>query len=282
MKLAVILEQLQKELAIRNYSPKTIANYCSAVRGFSTYVHDHQVQKVDGEFLRDFFYYLKTQKNFSYSSMKLYLAALQFLYQYILKQPVDFDFKMKLRKQEKLPVVLSVEEVQRLINSIVNLKHKTIIMMIYGCGLRISEVVKLKWSDIDRNRKMLRIEQAKGRKDRYVILTDNLLELLTRYYNGYRSRHFIFEGQKGNVPYSPRSIQSIFRVAKKKAGITKKATVHTLRHSFAAHLLDQGTDIRYIQELLGHKNLSTTQIYTHISTYDLNKISSPAENIVLS
>ena len=230
MKLKAILEKLDKELTIRNYSKNTIANYCSAIRGFSAYVQEKQVEKVDGEFLRDFFYYLKTEKKFSYSSMKLYLAALQFLYQHILKETIDFNFNIKLRKQEKLPVVLSVAEVQRLIRSIVNLKHKTIMMMIYGCGLRISEVVKLKLSDIDRNRKMLRIEQAKGRKDRYVILSDNILDLLTKYCNGYRPRYYLFEGQKGNVPYSPRSIQSIFRTAREKAGITKKATVHTLRH----------------------------------------------------
>jgi len=212
----------------------------------------------------------------------LYLAAIQFLYKNILKQKIDFDFKIKMRKEEKLPEVLSVDEVWSLISSIINLKHKTIISMIYGCGLRISEVVNIKLSDIDRKRNLLRVEMAKGNKERYVILSQNHIDLITKYYNHYKPKIFLFEGQDGLSKYSTRSIQSIFRTAKKKSGISKKATVHTLCHSFATHLLDNGTDIRYIQELLGHKNLATTQIYTHISTYNLSKVKSPLENINLS
>jgi len=263
-------------MTIRNYSHQTINNYCSAVKHFSQYIVEAEVQKVTGPFVKEYFYYLKSVRNVSYSTIKLYLAAIRFLYLNFLKQDIDFDFNLRIRKPETLPMVLSIEEVQRLLDSIPNLKHKTIMSLIYGCGLRISEVVKSKCADIDKDRMLVRVEQAKGRKDRYVVLSDNLLDLICKYHSAYKPSYYLFEGQKASNPYSTTSIQSLFRTAKKKAGITKKATVHTLRHSYATHLLDQGTDIRYIRELLGHKNLATTQIYTHISTFDLNKVKSPA------
>jgi len=276
MKINVVLDQIKKEMTIRNYSHQTISNYCSAVKIFSQYVVEAEVQKVTGAFMKEYFYYLKSVRNVSYSTIKLYLAAIRFLYLNILKQDIDFDFDLRVRKPETLPVVLSIEEVQRLLDSIPNLKHKTIMSLIYGCGLRISELVNLKCADIDKDRMLVRVEQAKGGKDRYVVLSDNLLDLICKYYSSYKPSYYLFEGQKASNPYSTTSIQSLFRTAKKKAGITKKATVHTLRHSFATHLLDRGTDIRYIQELLGHKNLATTQIYTHISTFNLSKVKSPA------
>ncbi|MBN2281689.1 MAG: site-specific integrase [Candidatus Marinimicrobia bacterium] len=282
MRLNLVLEQLRKEMTIRNYSPNTIENYVSVIRSFSKYIKELEIDEVDADILQIYFYYLKAERSFSYSSIKLYRAALQFLYKNILKQEIAFDVVVKMRKQEKLPEVLSVEEVQSLIAGTVNLKHKTILSLIYGCGLRISEAVNLKLYDIDRKRKMVRIEMAKVNKERYVMLSDNLIDLMARYYRHYLPAFYLFEGQGGKSQYSPRSIQSIFRAAKKRAGITQKVSVHTLRHSFATHLLDQGTDIRYIQELLGHKNLATTQIYTHISTYRLEKVKSPVERIDLS
>lgn len=260
MKYTEVLNEMEKELTIRNYSRRTIENYRSAVRQFSKWVAAKGVPKISGSVLTGYFHYLKSERAVSYSTLKLHLAALRFLYQNVLKQAIDFDFHLKIRKPETLPVVLSVEEVQRFLNTILNLKHKTIFSLIYGCGLRVSEVVRLKCADIDKDRLLLRVEQAKGRKDRYVVLSENLLELIHRYYQVYQPKDILFEGQTRSKPYTTTSIQSLFRTIKKKAGITKNATVHTLRHSFATHLLDQGTDIRYIQELLGHKNLATTQI----------------------
>jgi len=277
MKVAEVVNQMKKELIIRNYSRQTIDNYGSAVRQFSKYVTRTGTPKVSGAVLTDYFHYLKAERKVSYSTLKLHLAALRFLYQNVLKQEIDFDFYLKIRKPETLPVVLSIKEVQRLLDSVHNLKHRTILSLIYGCGLRISELIHLKCRDIDRERMLIRIEQSKGRKDRYVIISENLLALIRKYYCAYRPVGYLFQGQNGSSPYSAASIQSFFRKAKQTAGITKKATVHTLRHSFATHLLDQGTDIRYIQELLGHKNLATTQIYTHISTFNLKKVKSPAE-----
>jgi len=276
MKISDVLNTLKMDLTIRNYSKQTIDNYCSAVRQFSKYVTDRKIPKITGTVIRDYFHYLKSEKEVSYSTLKLHLAALRYLYQNILKQEIDFDFNLKIRKPETLPIVLSVEEVQRLLDVINNLKHKTIFSLIYGCGLRISELVRLKCADIDKDRMLIRVEQAKGKKDRYVVLSENLLELICKYCKAYKPDGFLFEGQNTKKSYSTTSIQTLFRNAKKKAGIIKKATVHTLRHSFATHLLDQGTDIRYIQELLGHKNLATTQIYTHISTFNLSKVKSPA------
>lgn len=272
---------MEKELTIRNYSRRTVENYSSALRQFAKWVTARGVPKISGSVLTDYFHYLKAEKVVSYSTLKLHLAALRFLYQNVLKQAIDFDFYTKVRKPETLPVVLSVEEVQRFLDSVGNLKHKTIFSLIYGCGLRVSEVVRLKCADIDTDRMLVRVEQAKGKKDRYVVISENVLELIHRYCRAYQPNDYLFKGQKRGRPYTTTSIQTLFRTIKKRAGITKKATVHTLRHSFATHLLDQGTDIRYIQELLGHKNLATTQIYTHISTYNLNKVKSPAERLNL-
>jgi len=276
MKVAELIDRMKKELNMRKYSPQTVDNYCSVLRHFSKYLLNSSVHSVTGPVLTDYFDYLKTERKASHSTLKLHLAALRFLYKEILKKEIDFDFCLKIRKPETLPVVLSVNEVQRLLDSVSNLKHKTILSLIYGCGLRISELVHLKCADIDKDRMLVRIEQARGNKDRYVVISENLLKLIKKYYRAYRPANYLFEGRHSSEPYSTSSIQSFFRKAKSRAGITRKATVHTLRHSFATHLLDQGIDIRYIQELLGHKNLATTQIYTHISTFNLNKVKSPA------
>jgi len=144
----------------------------------------------------------------------------------------------------------------------------------------LGELINLKISDIDSEAMKIHVREGKGKKDRYIMLSENVLNLLREYYKIYKPKEFIIEGHKGGQ-YSPQSVQSVFKAAVKKAGIKKKATVHTLRHSFATHLLDDGTDIRYIQELLGHKRLETTQIYTHVSSYSINKIKSPADKLKL-
>jgi len=176
----------------------------------------------------------------------------------------------------RLPAVLSEEEVISILRQIINLKHKCIIYLIYSGGLRLSEVVHLKISDIDSHRKVITINGAKGKKDRISLLSDAVLALLREYYKQYKPKEWLFEGQKGGK-YSPKSVQKIFQAACIKSGIKKHATIHTLRHSFATHLLEHGTDLRYIQELLGHKNSKTTEIYTHITKKGWDKIESPID-----
>ena len=185
---------------------------------------------------------------------------------------IDRPFKEKV-----LPTVLSEEEVQRIINCVKNIKHKAILLTIYSAGLRISEVVNLKIADIDSKRKAIIIKGAKGKKDRNSILSDKLLINLRDYFKQYKPKVWLFEGQTGEQ-YSETSIQHIFRNACNDAGIMKKATVHTLRHSFATHLLERGTDLRYIQELLGHSSSKTTEIYTHITRKGMEQIKSPLDN----
>jgi integrase/recombinase XerD len=183
-----------------------------------------------------------------------------------------------MKRPNSLPNILTVDEIRKIINSITNLKHCAIISTIYSCGLRISEAVNLKINDIDSSAMTVKIVNAKGRNDRIIMLSEKLLSLLREYFKEYKPKIYLFEGQKGEQ-YSTRSIQQIFNNAVKKVGIKKKVTVHSLRHSFASHLLDNGTDIRFIQELLGHKHLSTTQIYTHINPASVKKIKSPFDNI---
>jgi len=207
--------------------------------------------------------------------MKHVIASIRYLYLKVLHKQVPESLFIKLKKPNILPVILSKKEI---INVIKNFKHKTILFLIYSAGLRNGELLNLKIGDIDSDAMKIHIRQAKGKKDRYVMLSEKALKLLREYYKLYKPKEFVFEGQKGGK-YSSKSVQNIFKTAVKKTGIKKKASVHSLRHSFATHLLDDGTDIRYIQELLGHKRLETTQIYTHISSYSINKIKSPADKL---
>lgn len=175
---------------------------------------------------------------------------------------------------------MSEEEIIKLFNHISNLKHKCILMAIYSGGLRLSEVVNLKVSDIDSKRMMVFIKGGKGRKDRYTILSKELLNCLREYYIKEKPKDWLFEGTTGGQ-YSSRSVQAIMKAAVKRAGIKKHATVHTLRHSFATHMLENGTDLRYIQNLLGHNSSRTTEIYTHITTKGLEQLSSPLDKLFL-
>ena len=274
MKRSELIDSYSKLLHIKNYSPRTEKSYLHHLNLFLDYIRSSKVNQVTETVIRNYLNYCKETKIFSYSSMKQSLATIRFLFTQVLKKEIDFDFFLKMKKPQSLPNVLSQQEIKRIIKSISNLKHTAIISTIYACGLRLSEVVSLKLTDIDSDTMMIKVADSKGRKDRYVMLSANLLELLRGYFKEYKPIKYLFEGQSGGK-YSPRSIQEIFRDSLNKAGIKKKATVHTLRHSFASHLLDNGTDIRFIQELLGHKHLSTTQIYTHINPPSLRKIKSP-------
>ncbi|WKU18568.1 tyrosine-type recombinase/integrase [Advenella alkanexedens] len=186
-------------------------------------------------------------------------------------------FILPIRKKEKtLPVVMSEEETIRVLRAIENVKHKAILMTIYSAGLRISECINLKIKDIDSKRMQIRIEQSKGKRDRYTILSEKTLIILRTYFMEYKPKDYLFEGQKGGA-YSSRSIQNIFKAAVLKAKIQKEVTVHTLRHSFATHLLENGTSLCYIQSLLGHSSSKTTEVYTHITTKGMEQLKSPMD-----
>ncbi len=205
-------------------------------------------------------------------------CSIKFYYEKVLGKPIEKYYMPRPRKKRKLPEVLSEEEVIKILKQINNLKHKCIIHLIYSAGLRLTEAVHLKIADIQSDRKQIFIRSAKGNKDRYVILSEFILNLLRKYYKEYHPKEWLFEGQHGEQ-HSKRNIQRILKSAVQQAGIRKKATIHTLRHSFATHLLEHGTDLRYIQELLGHKSSRTTEIDTRVTHTARNKIVSPLDNL---
>jgi site-specific recombinase XerD len=218
------------------------------------------------------------KKGYSKSSQNQYINSIKFYYEKFLEREKQYYFIDRPIKDKKLPIVLSKEEVQCLFNQLYNLKHKTILVLIYSCGLRISELINLKINDIDTQRMLIQIRNSKGNKDRQVQLAEQIHQLIKRYNNEYKPKQFLFNGLN-SYQYSTASIQKIIKRAAIKAGIRKNVTPHTLRHSFATHLLEDGIDIRYIQTILGHSNIQTTQIYTHVSSRHLKNIKNPTDDM---
>ncbi len=209
------------------------------------------------------------------------VSAIKFLYDNVLRMPKNVGNLPRPKKEHKLPTVLSQEEIGQILRAITNQKHRAIIMLVYSAGLRVSEIVKLRVEDIDSNRNLIHIKGAKGKKDRYSILYAVALGELKKYWTQYKPNGWLFPGAKMDRHISTRTVEAIFETAVQETSIKKKISVHTLRHSFATHLLEGGTDLRYIQELLGHKSSKTTEIYTHVSNKDLGRIKSPLDNLVL-
>ncbi|MHA6247702.1 tyrosine-type recombinase/integrase [Pontibacter sp. CAU 1760] len=219
---------------------------------------------------------VQSQK-YSHSTVSQSINAVKFYYQRVLGRhsvrPEDVE---RPEKPSRLPQVLSKQEVLRILTATVNLKHRCMLQLLYAGGLRISEVINLRITDVRSERNLLFIRGGKGKKDRTTLLSQKLLENLRAYYKQYKPKVWLFEGQTGGQ-YTVESNRSVFRASKEKAGVQTKATPHTLRHSFATHLLEQGTDLRYIQTLLGHRSSRTTEIYTHVTSYAIDKITSPLD-----
>lgn len=263
--------QLFREvLSLRNYAPQTIKTYLKAVNSFLQFANYKKPTQAE---LYKYALSLN-EKKMSFSHIKNSVMAVRLFSDLVLGLKLHCDFLSNYRKERKLPDVLSIEQIKSIINSIDNLKHKTIISLIYSCGLRISECVNIKIKDIDSDRMLIKVVQSKGNKDRYVPLSNKMLSLLREYYKVYKPKNFLFEGQV-KESYSARSIQVILKAALARDKINKKISVHSLRHSYATHLLEQGTDISLIQKLLGHKDIKTTLLYTQISKFQLSKIKNP-------
>lgn len=260
-------------MRLKNYSQKTINAYSACAKSLSQYFKK-PVNKITGQEFKDFLNNL-FKKNYSPYTINQYHAALKLVFTKIYKIPFDFDIPYA-KRAKKLPLVLSRQEIGKILNQITNSKHKLILSIIYGSGLRISEAVNLKIKDVDLEGKTLVVRQGKGRKDRLTILPESLLLQLKSIIEMGEPEDYLFSSNRGGKLTS-RSVQKIFQRALKKSGIKKTGTCHTLRHSFATHLLENGIDIRYIQELLGHSNLQTTQIYTKVAKHNLLKIESPFE-----
>lgn len=281
MKGGGIIDRYSKKLHLKKYSDATCKSYLHQVNLFLNYFESTNLPDISPSDLLCYFNYLRKNKKFSYSCLKQALAAIQFLYRHVLKREIDCRFFTKIKRKNNLPVVLSTSEVKNIINSIYNLKHKAIVSTIYSCGLRISETVNLKIDHLNFDSRCIKIVNAKGTGDRCVMLSEELLNLLDQYFKKYNPKKYLFEGKYGGK-YSARSIQELFAKAVETAGISKRVTVGTLRHSFAAHLLDNGIDIHLIQELLGHKHLSTTLMYTYIHPLFAKDIKSPLDLIMKS
>jgi len=271
-------EKMMLKLRELRYSEKTLKTYKSLFEEFINHYPTQDIDKIDEQKIIAFCQYLVIDRKVSASYQNQAINAIKFYYERVLGGHRKFYFLERPNKEKSLPMVLNLEEITSILKALTNLKHKAIITLIYSAGLRISEATNLKIKDIDSKRMQIRIEQGKGKKDRYTLLSVKTLSLLRTYFKEYKPKEYLFEGQNGGQ-YSTRSIQIIFQEICQKVGIIKKVSVHTLRHSFATHLLENGTDLRYIQVLLGHESSKTTEIYTHITTKGFDKIKSPLDDL---
>lgn len=274
-----IMELTEKKLILKSYSLRTIDNYLSELRQFLHHFQDKEVQNLTKSDIEDYIYYLLKNYNISESKQNMAINAIKFYYETVLDKPrIYYDIQRPKRSKE-LPGVLSEDDVLRLINAPDNLKHRTILNLIYSAGLRISEAINLRVKDINSQEGFIFIKDAKGKRDRHTLLSDYLLQLLREYYVKYKPAYWLFEGQTGER-YSAKSIQLIYRAAQEKSGIDPWSTPHTLRHSFATHLLENGENLRNIQVLLGHSHSKTTEIYTHVIQVSNKKMKSPLDIIM--
>jgi len=267
------LEEVKNELRLRNYSQKTIKSYILCLKEFFGYLKQ-DFEKADIDKIKQ--YLLKKQeKGYSPQTINLHLNSIKFFYRDIIKFPRQINIKFA-KRSKKLPVVLSRQEIERLINSISNARHRLLIALSYGAGLRVSEGIGLKVKDLDFENYTIHIKQSKGKKDRITVFPEKMKNDLLNLIAGKGKDDLVFERERGGK-LSSRSAQKVFENALKKTGIKKDATFHSLRHSFATHLLENGIDVRYVQELLGHQNIRTTQIYTQVTSPQLKNIKSPLE-----
>lgn len=276
-------EEYVHKLEERRYSESTIRAYVPLFEEFINHFPQKEIGELGEKEIMEFSRYLVNERKVSSSHQNQAINSIKFYFEKVRGGERKFYHVDRPIREKILPEVLSEEEVSGILKATKNLKHRAILMTIYSAGLRIGELIKLKIKDIDSKRMQIRVEQAKGKKDRYTILSQRTLEILRIYIKQEKPFEYLFEGQKSTketpVKYSKASISAILNRSVEKVGIPKNVTVHTLRHSFATHLLERGTDLRYIQSLLGHESPKTTQIYTHITTKGFDQIKSPMDNL---
>ena len=273
------LTKLKLWMTHKRYSESTIATYLDGAKSFLMFTHPKPIKNVTNDDVVRYVneYIIKRGLSFSYQNQVV--NAVKLFFREIIHSNLDVDKLERPRREYKLPNVLSKEEIASILKVHTNIKHKTMLSLIYACGLRRGELLNLKLVDIDSKRGLLIIKQAKGRKDRVTPISEKIVLMLREYYKMYTPKVWLFEEQKAGEQYSEKSLQNVLKQALEKAKIKKRVTLHWLRHSYATHLLEAGTDIRYIQELLGHKSSKTTEIYTHVSTKSLQKIKSPFDDL---
>jgi site-specific recombinase XerD len=267
-----------EDMRLKNLSPRTIEAYTSRVATFARHF-GRSPQDLGRDDVRAYLLYLVQKKKVSWSVYNQTLAALRFLYEVTLGRKDALERIPFPKQPKRLPVVLSLDEVARFFSAVAGIRHRAILMTAYAAGLRLSEVTGLRVEDIDSKRMVIRVRQAKGRKDRYVMLSPRLLTLLREYWKAARPTDWLFPGDVPGQPISGKAVYMVCVQAARTAGLGKHVTVHTLRHSFATHLLEAGTDLRTIQVLLGHRKLETTAVYTHVSPATVQATSSPLDRL---
>ena len=278
MQIPKYIELYRKDLILKNYAQCSIENYISQIKCFLEYFNDKftEPSKINESSIK---YWLLLSN--SINGRRHRLSALKLFYSLTIKQPMKFKYIEYPRQEKKLPIVLSQEEIQKMFSVCDNKKHKVILALLYSCGLRVSELINLKWEHIDRSRMVINVIQAKGKKDRQVMLAPQLIPLLEDYYREYKSKVYVLNGWKDELQYSERSVGQVVKQLAQKAGIRKKVWTHLIRHCTMTHLLEQGTDISIIQKISCHSSPKTTQIYTHISHNLISKVNSPLSGIVI-
>lgn len=262
----------------RRYSPNTVKSYVDCLGYFFRFYDSHPIDELTSNDIVRFNQEYILKYDYSQSFQNQVINAIKLFYSLRGRHNMVIEDIQRPFGVKKLPVILSLEEVERLLSSISNVKHRTILMLIYSCGLRRSELLNMCIADIDSDRMIIHIKGGKGKKDRVVPLAEKMLIQLRAYYKCYHPKHYLFTGEDG-LQYSPTSLQHIFRRALYRSRITKSATLHTLRHSYATHLLESGVNLRYIQEILGHRSSKTTEIYTHVSSDETRKVRSPLDGL---
>ena len=270
---------MDRELRVRGLAENTRKNYLCYMRCFVRHFMLPPDQ-LGLEHAKEYQLHLTKERRVSYDTFNGHVSAIRFFYDHVLDCGFDVERITYQKTGRKLPIVLSCEEVLALFDAVSDLKYRTILMTLYSGGLRVSEGLHLKAPDVDSHRMTLRVDQGKGRKDRYVMLSERLLEALRRYWLAYRPEAWLFPGRYSGAPLAPGSVRQVFRDARERAGIRKEVTPHTLRHSFATHLLERGVNLRVIQRLLGHKSVRTTEIYTHVARNYLRDTKSPLDDLL--
>jgi integrase/recombinase XerD len=267
-----------EDMTLRNFTSQTIQSYVECVAGFARHFNKSP-ECLGPEHLRAYLLHLVQERRVSLSHYKKVRSALRFVYQITLGRDDVPQVMPPVKQPRKLPVVLSPDEVARFFAAIRNVKHRAILITAYAGGLRVSEVTQLQVTDIDSQRMVIHVRMGKGQKDRYVMLSPRLLEILRAYWKVVRPREFLFPGAISGRPITTGSVQKVCQRARRAAGMDKRITAHTLRHSFATHLLEAGTDLRTIQVLLGHHSFSTTARYVHVATASLPSVKSPLDRL---
>ena len=272
------MDRASRELSQRNFAVSTRETYLAALKDF---LHHHPCapSNLRADAIGRYLLLCKEERGLNASTVNLILASLVFFYQHVVKAPYCIAGIPRMKEDKKLPDVMGPGSLKTLIEGTANEKHRLALSMAYGCGLRVSELARMKWTDLDFERGVLHIRKSKGSKDRMVMIPVSLIEDI----NAYRARHqpitFVFESTLAGKPLCTRTFQAVFEKACEKSGIKRKGGIHSLRHSFATHLLENGTDLRFIQALLGHSSSKTTERYTHVTASNLTRVASPIDRL---